>query len=133
MERDDIYEYSLDTHHDEAQGKAVRKKIYQVLAILSVVTIVEVGLGMKFSRVESMQEFLKYTFIILTLVKAGYIVMVFMHLGDERKNLKWTILAPYIVLIGYLIYICLTEAVYSSTIRPTIEMIFGASAGGGGH
>ena len=139
MERDDIYEYSLDTHHDEAEGKKVRKKIYQVLGLLSLVTIVEVGLGMKFSRVESWQEILKYTFIILTLVKAGYIVMVFMHLGDERKNLRWTVLGPYIILIGYLIFISLNEAVYASTIRPTLEMIFspgeghGDSHGGGGE
>lgn len=133
MERDDIYEYSLDTHHSEEQGKQVRKKIYQVLGILSAVTILEVGMGMMFSRDESMKEILKYSFIFLTLVKAGYIVMVFMHLGDERKNLRWVILAPYLVLIGYLIFICLTEAVYSGTIRPSIEMIFGASGGGGGH
>jgi len=46
----------------------------------------------------------------MTLVKAGYIVMVFMHLGDERKNLRNTILVPYLVFILYLIFICLTEA-----------------------
>lgn len=131
MERDDIYEYSLDTHHDEAQGKKVRKKIYQVLFIMSAVTILEVGLGMYLSDDPAFATFLKYTFIGLTLLKAGYIVLVFMHLGDERRNLKWTVLGPYIILIGYLIYICLTEAVYASTIRPTIEMIFGASSGGG--
>ncbi len=130
MIRDDVYEYSLDTHHDEETGKKVRKKIYMVLLIMSVVTIVEVGLGMKLSGDPAYATMLKYIFIALTLLKAGYIVMVFMHLGDERKNLRWTILGPYIVLIGYLIYIALTEAVYSSTIRPVIEMIFGAGSGG---
>ena len=30
---------------------------------------------------------LTHIFIILTIVKAAYIVMTFMHLGDERKNL----------------------------------------------
>lgn len=133
MERDDVYEYSLDTHHDEEQGKKVRKKIYQVLFIMSAVTIFEVALGLKLSGDPAYATFLKYTFISLTLLKAGYIVMVFMHLGDERKNLRWTILGPYIVLIGYLIYICLTEAVYSSTIRPVMEMLFNAGSGGGGH
>ena len=108
MERDDIYEYSLDTHHGEEEGKKVRKKIYQVLGILSAITIFEVGMGMKFSRVVSMQETLKYLFIALTLVKAAYIVLVFMHLGDERKNLRWIVLATYLVLIGYLLFICLT-------------------------
>ncbi len=130
MIRDDVYEYSLDTHHDEETGKKVRKKIYMVLFIMSAVTILEVGLGMYLSGDPAYATFLKYTFISLTLLKAGYIVMVFMHLGDERKNLKWTVLGPYIVLIGYLIYIALTEAVYAGTIRPVIEMIFGAGSGG---
>ncbi|MCG3165462.1 MAG: hypothetical protein POELPBGB_01225 [Bacteroidia bacterium] len=136
MERDDIYEYSLDTHHNEEEGKKVRKKIYQVLGILSAVTIFEVGMGMQFSRVESMQEILKYSFIFLTLVKAGYIVMVFMHLGDERKNLRWVILAPYLVLIGYLIFICLTEAVYAGENRAwdaVVEAFKAVTGSGAAH
>jgi uncharacterized integral membrane protein len=35
-----------------------------------------------------------------------------MHLGDERKSFKWVILAPYILFILYLIFICLTESSY---------------------
>jgi len=95
------------------------------LAILSMVTIVEVGMGMMWSRDESMADILKYTFIILTLVKAGYITMIFMHLGDEKKSFQWTILAPYFILIGYLIFISLTEAVYAGGVRPGIENYFG--------
>ena len=34
---------------------------------------------------------IKWAFIILTLVKAGYIVLSFMHLGDERKNFRYMI------------------------------------------
>ncbi len=122
--RDDIYEYSLDAHHDEAAGKALRKKIYWVLALLSVVTMVEVGLGFKFGRVVELKETLKWVFILLTLFKAGYIVMVFMHLGDEKKNLRAIILVPYFVLVGYLIFICLDEAIYSSEHRAGIETSF---------
>ncbi|HAA01136.1 MAG TPA: hypothetical protein DCD96_05765, partial [Flavobacteriales bacterium] len=48
----------------------------------------------------------------LTIIKAGYIVLVFMHLGDERKNLLWAILAPYGLFILYLIFICLTEGTF---------------------
>ena len=121
MERDDIYEYSLDTHHSEEEGKKVRKKIFWVLGLLSAVTIIEVALGLHFSGDPANKEWLKYTFICMTLFKAGYIVMVFMHLGDEKKNLRMTILAPYMVLIGYLIYIALTEALYVSHTRPTVE------------
>jgi hypothetical protein len=32
-----------------------------------------------------------------------------MHLGDERKNLRWVVLAPYMLFIAYLIFIALTE------------------------
>ena len=123
--RDDIYEYSLDLHHGEEEGKKIRKKFMMVLAILSMVTIVEVGMGMMWSRDESMADILKYTFIILTLVKAGYITMIFMHLGDEKKSFQCTILAPYFILIGYLIFISLTEAVYAGGVRPGIENYFG--------
>ena len=35
----------------------------------------------------------------MTLVKAGYIVLVFMHLGDERRNLKRAVIAPYVLFI----------------------------------
>ena len=123
--RDDIYEYSLDTHHSEEEGKKMRKKFMMVLALLSAVTIVEVAMGMIWSRDESMKDVLKYTFIILTLVKAGYITMIFMHLGDEKKSFQWTVLLPYFVLIGYLIAICLNEALYAGSIRPAIENYFG--------
>lgn len=123
--RDDIYEYSLDTHHSDEEGKKMRKKFYFVLALLSVVTLVEVGMGMIWSRDESMKEILKYTFIILTLVKAGYITMIFMHLGDEKKSFQAVVLLPYFILIGYLIFICLVEALYVGGLRPGIENYFG--------
>jgi len=48
-------------------------------------------------------------FIGLTLVKAGYIVLSFMHLGDERKGLKYVILIPYFIFILYLIFVLITE------------------------
>jgi len=48
-------------------------------------------------------------FIVLTLVKAAYIVLIFMHLGDERKNLKYVVLLPYALFILYLIFIGLYE------------------------
>jgi len=51
----------------------------------------------------------KLLFIGLTVLKAGYIVLTFMHLGDERKVLKYIILVPYFIFIVYLLFICLTE------------------------
>jgi len=36
-------------------------------------------------------------------------VMVFMHLGDERKYLRNVILIPYFIFVLYLIFIALWE------------------------
>lgn len=113
MERDDLIvndQYSLDAHHSEEQGVKIRKNIVKVTLILTVLTIVEVMMGIFFKRAETFQwTAIKWTFIVLTLVKAGYIVMSFMHLGEERKNLRRVILVPYAIFIVYLIFIALTE------------------------
>ena len=123
--RDDIYEYSLDNHHTDEQGKGIRKKFYFVLALLSAITIIEVAMGMRWSRVEDMKMILMVSFIGMTLVKAGYIVWVFMHLGDETGSFKSTILYTYFILIGYFIFIALVEAVYVGEWRPAVETFIG--------
>ena len=113
MERDDLIQdnlYSLSANHDEEHGKAIRKKIWQVTAILTAITIVEVCTGAFIKQyydgvANEYWWIVKWSFIILTVVKAAYIVLVFMHLGDERKNFKWVILGPYILFILYLIFI----------------------------
>ncbi|MES2556960.1 MAG: cytochrome C oxidase subunit IV family protein [Bacteroidota bacterium] len=110
MERDDIIEYSLDTHHSEEQGKKIRRKIWLVTAILTVITAFEVGVGMTVHQDSPSWWIVKLLFIGLTLLKAGYIVLVFMHLGDEKKVLKYFILVPYALFVIYLIFIALTEA-----------------------
>jgi cytochrome c oxidase subunit IV len=109
MERDDIYEYSLDTHHSEEEGKKVRKKIWMVTLLLTIVTAVEVVLGAMVKQGSPMWTTVKILFILLTLLKAGYIVITFMHLGDEKKVLKWIILLPYAVFIVYLMFIAFNE------------------------
>ena len=114
MERDDLIvndSYSVDANHDDSHGKAIRKKIWKVTIILTLITAVEVAMGIYFKRGNGMLwESVKMAFIIMTLVKAAYIVLVFMHLGDERKNLKWVILGPYMVFIAYLIFIAIKES-----------------------
>lgn len=109
MIRDDIYEYSLDAHHDEEAGKKIRKKIVFVTVLLTVITIVEVALGAFIKQSSDAWPIVKWSFIAMTLVKAGYIVLTFMHLGDERKGLRYVILVPYFIFILYLIFILLWE------------------------
>ncbi len=110
MERDDIIEYSLDAHHSEEHGKKIRAKIWKVTALLTVITAVEVLLGAIIKQGSGAWPFVKWSFILMTLLKAGYIVMVFMHLGDERKGMRYVILVPYFLFMLYLIFIAVTEA-----------------------
>jgi caa(3)-type oxidase subunit IV len=109
MERDDVYEYSLDTHHSEEEGKKIRKKIWLVTGLLTAVTAIEVALGAYVKQGSDFWLSVKVVFIVLTLLKAGYIVLSFMHLGDEKKVLKWIILLPYAIFIIYLMFIAFNE------------------------
>ena len=89
--------------------------IWKVFWILLIVTAVEVILGLikppyLVDTIFLGTKLLNHVFIILTLVKAAYIVNVFMHLGFERKGLRWTILLPAFILIPYLLFIVLSEA-----------------------
>ena len=113
MERDDLIvndSYALNAHNSEEEGAKIRKNIWKVTGILTLLTTVEVLMGIYFKRSETFTwTMIKWSFVILTLVKAAYIVLVFMHLGDERSNLKKVILAPYMLFIGYLLFIAISE------------------------
>lgn len=113
MLRDDIIEYSLDAHHSEEEGKKKRKEIWKVTAILSLITIIEVLIGIYLPKHKagSAWVFIKYGYIVLTVIKAAYIVMIFMHLGEERRNFKMMVLVPYLIFILYLIFHLLNEGV----------------------
>jgi cytochrome c oxidase subunit IV len=123
MERDDLIvndSYALNAHHNEEEGKKIRKKIYMVTIILTVITIFEIFMGVQFKRNGTVTwETIKMLFLLLTLVKAAYIVLIFMHLGDERKNLKYVILLPYALFILYLIFIGLYEGLSVQNLNNT--------------
>lgn len=110
MLRDDVIEYSLDGHHSEEAGKKIRAKIWKVTALLTAITLVEVLLGVYIKQGSGLWPFVKWTFIALTLLKAAYIVLIFMHLGDEKKSLKYIVLVPYFLFMLYLIFIAFMEA-----------------------
>lgn len=113
MERDDIIEYGLQAGHSEEQGRLIRKKIYFVTVLLSVVTAIEVLLGVFWMDLfPGSWHWVKWVFIMLTLVKATYIVMTFMHLGDEQRNFRSMILIPYGIFLMYIVYILIWEATY---------------------
>ncbi|MDA9663518.1 cytochrome C oxidase subunit IV family protein [bacterium] len=92
--------------------------IWKVFWILLGITAVEVGLGIIkpsfLMEIVLGTKLINHVFIILTIIKAAYIVLEFMHLGAEKKSLKWTILLPALILIPYLLFILLTEGGYAS-------------------
>ena len=96
--------------------KSNQQKIWGVLIFLSIVTTVEVALGIIKPEI-LMGSFLKmkilnWIFIILTIVKAYYIGWDFMHIRDEKSGLKNSIVLPLLILIPYLAFILLIEADY---------------------
>ena len=90
--------------------------IWKVFWILLVITGVEVALGIVKPEFMLTHLFgtsvLNYVFIILTLVKAAYIVQIFMHVKFEKKGLKYALYLPTLILIPYLTFILLTEGSY---------------------
>ncbi|AOZ99525.1 MULTISPECIES: cytochrome C oxidase subunit IV family protein [Flavobacterium] len=92
-------------------------RIWKVFGILSVVTIIEVILGiykpesLNFSHFLGM-NLLNWIFYILTVFKAYYIVWAFMHMEGETSSLRWSVVLPVIFLVLYLLFILLTEGNY---------------------
>jgi caa(3)-type oxidase subunit IV len=111
---DDYPHYEVMSNHDEEYGKKARRKLWNVFWLMLIVTIAELIVGfIAPSKGWSGTLALKVFFISFTLVKAGAIVWWFMHLGNEVKPFKYTILLPYSVLILYTIFILLTEGTYA--------------------
>lgn len=99
-------------HHSEEEGKKMRKMIWLIFWLLLGVTTVEVSLGLVWKDLGLSWGLVKWTFIILTVVKAYYIVANYMHLKHEYKNFKYAVIVPYVVLIIYLLILVLNEAMY---------------------
>lgn len=83
-------------------------RIWRVFWVLSVLTIIELGLGYLLYAKHGEWG---YTPVIstkiligaLTLAKAYYIVSVFMHLGDEIRNFIMTIIVPLMLFVWFII------------------------------
>ena len=126
--QDGFPDYERIAQHDVEAGVGVRKHLMSVFWLLLVVTLIELFVGFAWSHyhlIEKMSKtYLIIFFITFTLVKAGYIVMAFMHLGDENKWLRWAILGPYALFIVYAIYmITVGEGAYSQNFRDLLDPV----------
>ena len=102
-------------------------RIWIVLGILSLLTTVEVALGIIKPASLHLTSILgtsplNWIFIILTLVKAYYITWAFMHMEGETKWLRRSVVWTAIFLICYLVTLMLIEGDYlHSTLAPLVK------------
>ena len=90
-------------HHHEPTAST--KRIWVTFWILLIITIIELGLGLLMYAVDmpsGLHLFIKGVICILTLAKAFYIVAVFMHLGDEIRNMVMTIVVPLFLFVWFI-------------------------------
>jgi cytochrome c oxidase subunit 4 len=109
--------HKLEIFRGLVKFKSNTSKIWAVLFFLSVVTIVEVALGIIKPEVLIVNSFLSmklinWIFIILTIVKAYYIMWDFMHMRDEVRGLQFSVIVTLSFLIAYLAFILLVEGNY---------------------
>jgi cytochrome c oxidase subunit 4 len=83
----------------EARDEQKIKKIWKTALILLAITVVEFIMAFTMER----GFILYFLFIALTVWKAKYIMMEFMHLGDEVKPLFYSIIVPLIFLVWLVI------------------------------
>lgn len=100
-----LYSGIMAHHHGDVSSEESRaqiKKIWRVFWILLAVTLVEVGIGMALSHTLP-KGIVAFIFLGLTIVKAAYIVAIFMHLGDEKRNFMVTVLIPLFLFVWFII------------------------------
>ena len=106
MEHPAFEEVSFHHHTDDAEFK---RRVRKTTILLSVITIIELAIGLfiyTLHKSDVNRDFLILGFkglvCILTLAKAYYIVSVFMHLGDEIRNMIMTIVVPLCLFLWFI-------------------------------
>ncbi|HLT49860.1 cytochrome C oxidase subunit IV family protein [Aequorivita nionensis] len=109
--------HKLEIFRGALKFKSNISKIWGVFIVLSIVTIVEVALGIIRPAFLVDHHFLalkllNWIFIILTLFKAYYITWDFMHMRDETSGLRRAVIWTAVFLIIYLVTLILIEGDY---------------------
>jgi len=106
MQHPAFEEVSFHHHSDDAEFK---KKVRKTTILLSVLTVIELAIGLTIYTIHigpnpnaTLVLAFKGLVCILTLAKAYYIVSVFMHLGDEIRNMIMTIVVPLMLFIWFI-------------------------------
>ncbi|HIG89515.1 MAG: cytochrome C oxidase subunit IV family protein [Flavobacteriaceae bacterium] len=108
--------HNLELFRGLIKFKNITQKIWGVLILLSIVTLVEVALGIFKPKILLLyflnMKILNWIFISLTIVKAYYITWDFMHMRDETKTLRRVVVWTFVFLVLYLIFILIQESGY---------------------
>ena len=85
------------------------KRIWKAFWVLLILTIIELALGLTIYYIEMNPDYsnllvlmIKGVICILTLAKAFYIISIFMHLGDEVRQLILTLAIPATLFIWFI-------------------------------
>jgi cytochrome c oxidase subunit IV len=102
-----LYSGLMSHHRGESIKSEGSKKqvgrLMKVTLLLSVITILEVGLGLFGNSMGVPHWITAILFLVMTMFKAAYIVKVFMHLGDETKNMIITVMIPLTLFVWFII------------------------------
>ncbi len=93
------------TFHHHVPGEENVKRIWKTFWVLLIITIIELGLGLFLYATDFpswLNLAIKGVIVILSLAKAFYIVSIFMHLGDEIRNMIMTIVVPLMLFIWFI-------------------------------
>ena len=103
--------------HDEHEGMT-KKRIFKVALILSAITCVEfiIALAIVPHYANFAHNWANPLYIMLTLLKAFYIVAFFMHLKFEKTGLIISLVVPVLFIIG-LILVLTNESHHWITLR----------------
>src|SRR5215203_4473924 len=106
MQHQDPPEITFHHHTDDAEFK---KRVRKTTILLSVITVIELAIGLSIYTIHKGENpsallvlMFKGVVCILTLAKAYYIVSVFMHLGDEIRNMIMTIVVPLLLFVWFI-------------------------------
>jgi cytochrome c oxidase subunit IV len=99
----------VSVHHEPHSDAEFRKRVRKTTILLSVITIIELIIGLTIYTMHKGEHpnallvlGFKGVVCILTLAKAFYIVSVFMHLGDEIRNMIMTIVVPLMLFVWFI-------------------------------
>ena len=105
-------------HSHGEHASMSKKKIWQVFFYLLLITVVEFLIALVFIPKFGLNQGIgNFIYIVLTLIKAYYIVAYFMHLKFEKFAFITSIVIS-LVLIVYFIVLLLTEGAYLHTHMP---------------